>query len=428
VDSTQFEILERRKRRIILGLGIVVAVMLVLSALRFIPRLNDAVSGKPQYVRALTETFARQFASQTQMQFPVIVEHDEQATCQPVNAPPIADQEIRGTIYLLGYSEQQHVTCITAYIVPTDASRFSTLRTFTPAEGKNYGPILAGTVEAFAEERIIHPYAAEYLNRLHWRYKPHFPLSPKEAASLTSQSYYSGAKPPSESLSVDLDYGELRAEIGARHQKLNLALSSLLGAGTLLCLFLMRKLWLFYLAFSKHCGLYEAKVTPRDFLNENIAMRFNAARQQYFERQEHTQARLREQESLRALRNGWEQSLRAALPNLADEQLHQRVQEYLACEPQDVEQMKSLWLEVQERTSAKTPADKLNLLLESAKPYCTDEEVLADREEAFAILNKSGFRDARAFAIALHDQYKTRAREIAEMNADRAAKYNAPAN
>jgi hypothetical protein len=183
----------------------------------------------------------------------------------------------------------------------------------------------------------------------------------------------------------------------------------------------MRKLWLFYLAFSKRCGLYEAKVTPRDFLNENIAMRLNAARQQYFERQQQTQARLREQERLRALRNGWEQSLRAALPNLADEQLHQRVQKYLACEPQDVEQMKSLWLEVQERTSAKTPADKLNLLLESAKPYCTDEEVLADREEAFAILNKSGFRDARAFAIALHDQYKTRAREIAEMKADQPA-------
>jgi len=77
--------------------------------------------------------------------------------------------------------------------------------------------------------------------------------------------------------------------------------------------------------------------------------------------------------------------------------------------------MKSLWVEVQEQMGLKTPADKLGSLLESAKPYCTDEEFLAGRAEAFAILNKSGFRAARTFAINMHDQYKTRAREMEEL-------------
>jgi len=420
MDTEQIELLDKNKRRILFALWVAATFLLVISVFRFVPRVNDALSGKPQYLRVLTETFARQFANQTQRQFPVIVEHDEHGTCQAVNAPSIPDPEIRGAIYMLAYSEQQHLTCITAYIVPTEPSRFSTLRTFTPAEGKNYGPILPGPLNAFAEERIVHPYAAEYLKRLHWRYKPHFPLSPKEAASLTSQSYYSGAKPPADSLSIDLDYGELRAEIGARHRKLNLALSFTLGACTLLCLLLLRKLWLLYLAFSKHCGLYEMKVTPIDFLGENIATKLSVARRGYFDRQQETQVRLREQHKLQALRYGWEQSLRAALPNLPDEQLRGRVQEYLERKPQDLEQMKALWMEVQERTTTKTSADKLNLLLESARPYCTEEEFQLGRAEAFAILRKSGFRPARAFAIKMHDQYKTRAREMEQLQASEA--------
>jgi hypothetical protein len=82
--------------------------------------------------------------------------------------------------------------------------------------------------------------------------------------------------------------------------------------------------------------------------------------------------------------------------------------------------MKSLWVEVQERTGLKTPADKLTLLLESTNPYCTEEEFLVARAEAFAILNKLGFRTARTFAIAMHDQLKIRAREMEELeNSDR---------
>jgi len=66
--------------------------------------------------------------------------------------------------------------------------------------------------------------------------------------------------------------------------------------------------------------------------------------------------------------------------------------------------MRSLWVEIQELTGQKSPAEKLSLLLESARPYCLEEEFLAGRAEAFAILNKSRFRAARTFAIAMHDQ------------------------
>ncbi len=332
-----------------------------------------------------------------------------------VRAPSILEEEIRGTIYLLTYSEQQDLTCITTYVVPTDAARFSILRSFAPAEGRNYGPALLGTVKAIAEDRIVHVYAPEYLRRLHWRYTPHFPLSPSEAATLRSQSYYSGATQPGGSVSIDFDYGELRAEVAKRHHKVNSALSVLMIGCLAPFLVLLRKLWLIYRTSSQHCRIYQAQLMPRAFLTENIATRISAARLQYFERQQQSQARLREEEKLRALRHGWVENLRSALPNLSDEQLRRRVQDCLEHEPQDLGQVKSLWVEVQEQTGLKTPADKLILLLESTKPYCTEEEFRAGRAEAFAILNKSGFRAARTFAITMHDHLRIRAREMEEL-------------
>lgn len=73
---------------------------------------------------------------------------------------------------------------------------------------------------------------------------------------------------------------------------------------------------------------------------------------------------------------GWQEGLRSALPKLSDEELRRRVEESLEHEPQDLEQMKSLWVEIQERAGQMGPAEKLNLLLESARPYCTEKEFL----------------------------------------------------
>ena len=70
MDVAQIELLQRSKRRTVLALRSIAVGLLVLLALRFVPRPNDALSGKPEYIRILTETFGRQLAAQTQMQFP----------------------------------------------------------------------------------------------------------------------------------------------------------------------------------------------------------------------------------------------------------------------------------------------------------------------------------------------------------------------
>jgi hypothetical protein len=201
VDAAQVELLERNKRRIFFALCLIFVGLLVSLALRFVPRLNDALSGKPEYVRILMETFGRQLATQTQMQFPVIVDQDQHGTCLAVSGPSIPEEEIRGTIYLLTYSEQQNLTCISTYVVPMDASRFSTLRGFGPAEAKNFGPALLGPVKAGG------------------------------------------------SVSIDFDYGELRAEVALRHRNVNVALSWLLGRQRFALPFLACQAWTAVQAF-----------------------------------------------------------------------------------------------------------------------------------------------------------------------------------
>jgi hypothetical protein len=200
----------------------------------------------------------------------------------------------------------------------------------------------------------------------------------------------------------------------------NSGLSVLLIGCVALSILLLRKLALAFRTLSRYCRVYQVQLTPRVFLKGNVATKLSVARRRYFERQQQAQTRLREDERLQALRTGWQEGLRAALPNLTDEQLRRRVQECLEHEPQDLEQMRSLWVEIQERAGQKSPAEKLSLLLESARVYCPEEEFLAGQAEAFAILNKSGFRVARTFAIAMHDQLKIRAREMEELeNLDR---------
>jgi len=63
MDTPQIELLDKSKRRILLALWLAAALLLVILALRFVPWINDDLSGEPQYVRVLTETFVREFAA-----------------------------------------------------------------------------------------------------------------------------------------------------------------------------------------------------------------------------------------------------------------------------------------------------------------------------------------------------------------------------
>jgi len=401
---------------LVLGLGF--SALVACLALRFVPRINDALAGTPEYVRVLTESVAEQMDAQSHQQFPVIVEQKENGPCSEVKEPTVPEKDSQGILYVLTYSESQHLTCVTAYSVPTETGKFSTMYTIAPEQGRNYGPTLLHPVRAAPVQSFIRVYSLEYLKRLHWRYKPHFPLSPSEAASLASRSYYSGDKKPGESAGIEFNYEEIRAEVAKAHNLGNLIVSFLLIGCAAVLLSAILALVSVYRRSARYCRLYHWELTVAAFLKKDFAGRVAVARRQFFERQKETQDRLREKEKLRLLRERWEASLHSSLPNLNDEQMRMRVQEALESGSLDLEGMKALWLEIQEKAGQKTPGERLSLLLESVRPYCTEEEFQACRAEVFAMLSNSGFRPARKLAISMHDQFKARAREMEGLEKD----------
>jgi hypothetical protein len=413
--SGQLDSVQQIKRRSLFVLGLGTGALALCLILRFVPVLDDVLSGRPQYVRILTESFAQQLAQQTHLEFPVIVEKKEDEGCQSFQPASIPDNDVRGSIYVLTYSEAQRLTCITTYLVPLGAAGFADARTISPAEGENYGPRLLDSVKAVAFDRSAHVYAPEYLRRLHWRYKQHFPLSPDEAASLASRSYQLTPKPADGSGGIELSYQEIRAEVGKQHRRVNFLLALLLACLLGIMLTASARLLYLFRSASQYFGLYRQKLTPVMFLSEDLAVLSASARQRYFEQQQTGQERLREDERQKLLRIGFGHNLRSALPNLQDGELQARVGKCLAHESQDLETMKALWMEIQERTGRKTPLDRLRLLVESVEPYCSAEECQECRDEAFGILSKSGFRAARKFVIAAHERFKLRAREMEEL-------------
>jgi hypothetical protein len=63
----------------------------------------------------------------------------------------------------------------------------------------------------------------------------------------------------------------------------------------------------------------------------------------------------------------------------------------------------------------KTPEEKLMLHLESLKAYCTEEELIVCWQETARMLADYGFRAARNYLIALHDQFRLRMRQSEQM-------------
>ena len=73
--------------------------------------------------------------------------------------------------------------------------------------------------------------------------------------------------------------------------------------------------------------------------------------------------------------------------------------------------MKELWKEVQRQPAYKSAEEKLAVLLDSFSEYCSVEEWQRCKQECFSILEESGFRAAREYAVNKHDQFRERAKK-----------------
>ena len=376
LKSGQVARLHKWKRRNLKFLTASLIALVLACALRFIPRWNDGLAGRPQYARAMTTLMAQEFVKAAQDRFPVILLGKDDR-CEPLKPTGITDDQVSGVMYVITYSEREHFSCLTTYVVPADASMFANLRIIRPEEGWTDGPRLLHPIKALAVARNLHLYSSSYLQLLHWRVTPRFPLPESQVAGLAAQHYESSSDPsvqPDARANITLDFDKARALVRQPHDRANFRLSLVMIFLSAVPLCLLLVLAGLYRKSSQYLRLYEQELTVGAFLVQDLNLRASAVRTEYFEKQRERHSQQRKEAALVSLRQELEQRLRAALGNLHDENLRQRVEGCLNARPTELDDMKQLWGEIQEALGHKTPEEKLALLLESLGPYCTDEE------------------------------------------------------
>jgi hypothetical protein len=414
-DVPQIETLQRRKQRTLVVFITAGIALLLACLLRLIPGLNDFLAGRPPYAKALTTLMAQEFGKVAQGRFPVLLRGKDDS-CNPVPPVKIADDQIAGILYILTYSEKNRFSCMTSYAVPVDPSKFANLQTLQPGAEWAAGPSIDRPINTIPVARSQHIYPAAYLESLHWRMTRRFPISANEAVNLAPKHYESRnpAVPSDSKANIDIDFEKARTLVRQPHDKTNFWLSLVLACLGLVALHCALVLIYLYRQSTRYLWAYGESLAFSDFLRQDMKQRGSVVRTKYLEQEHYRQAQQRKDAMEASLRQDLAEKLRFALGNLHDESLRKRVEKSLNAKSHDLDAMRQLWAEVQEAAGHKTPEERLALLLESITPYCTEDELNDCREEALRIFTNSGFREARNYAVGMHDQFRLRMRNIEE--------------
>lgn len=383
-------------------------------AFRLVPAINDTISGKPEPFRAIAEGSARKIAERIGDDFAVILIKAENQDCRRIRVSAAFDSDA-DTYYLVSYSEASHSVCVTLYGQPTASSDVSSARVLSPATGRNYGHRLTAPVRVVAVDNVYTTYPDSYLSLLHWRAR----IDSSSFARVGHVPAYRAESSPEGKawLDIEVDFADLRATVAHRHNVINAVLNGLI----VFCLgamgFSFAKAGIVYRRFSRLCISYDSRPSLGAFLWNDPGAIVRRARED---------ARLRRQQEI-------EQARAAILSKRAKEAVggqleaifnalpegHERDRIRQCLRGDNVGEMSALLRELRSQPEDKTPEERLVALLETLKEYCTPEEFDPCCEQAFQILKQGGFREARSFAVAMHEQLRARFKQAKEEELER---------
>ena len=397
---------QRHKRILVLLTLTGTVFLLVCLNLRFIPSINDRLSGKPQYMRWIADMLARSLAAKIGDDFPVIVLRDEKNNCQTISNAGAFDSD--NLYYVLLYSETTRSVCFLTCAKPGPDSSQGSLLTLTQEAGRNYGRKFRSPSSVVPVSQVNVSFPDSYLSLLHWRAK----IDPSTFGRVGDAKVQRSLAPslPVSFVNVSIDFAELRTTVARRHSAINAVLTTLILVFLLLTSLASARTWVLYRRFRTHLLFYGAQVAFWPFLREDLTAITQHARETHHQEQERilreNRAAILFKRSKEAIR-GQLESMRNALP---DEQQRHRIQDSL--EEDDIEKMNALVQELLGQVGQKTPEEKLTSLLDTLQDYCNSEEFDHCCAEAFRILAAEGFREARSFVVEVHDQFRARAREL----------------
>jgi len=400
----------QKQKKVFLSICLTGVSLLILTlCLRTIPSLNDAISGKPEYMRWIANKVAASIATRYGNEAAVIVLSDEKTNCRQISDLNVPNPD--NFYYVVSYSETAHSLCFITYVdLPKGWDEANSV-TLYPGAGHNYGQKLTEPARAVAVSQLQMVYPLAYLSLLHWRAKIDS-SSFKRAADAKFERWFSSSTEPGDSMDVEIDFPSLRADVGRRHRFVNQLLMAVIFAFAFLIAFAGYKAWSSYRQFGAFLARYHYPVSLAAYMRQDLAAITNRARETYQDEQKRALEKARlailSKRSKEAIRGRLE-SIQSALP---EEQARIRVRECLARD--DLEEMKALIREMQGQVGQRSPEEKVTALLDSLKEYCTGEELDGFCAQAFQILASAGFRDARTFIVSAHDQLRARFKELEE--------------
>jgi type III restriction enzyme len=160
----------QKQKKVFLSICLTGVSLLILTlCFRTIPPLNDAISGKPEYMRWIANKVAASIATRYGNEAAVIVLSDEKTNCRQISDLNVPNPD--NFYYVVSYSETAHSLCFITYVdLPKGWDEANSV-TLYPGAGHNYGQKLTEPVRAVAVSQLQMVYPLAYLSLLHWRAK-----------------------------------------------------------------------------------------------------------------------------------------------------------------------------------------------------------------------------------------------------------------
>jgi hypothetical protein len=397
-----------KRKRLTLGLFFaLVAGFLLCLPLRFVPKINDALSGRPEFMRHVASHVAAALAAQQQYQVPVVLAGEEKQDCRLVpNATGFEEQ-----IYIvITYSESRHSFCMLQY-APAAGLQEAQVITLTEESGRNYGAPFLSPVKVVPVGHVFKALPDFVVSMLDWRTELKqsggtIPFDSKTDASSSA---------PATNVGLNFNLFDIRTEVAKKHERINLVLN-LFMAGLLLLTFTAAGAnWTIYRRFRSALVAYGCELSLREFVRLDLDSFIADAQQRFRTKQSELQAKARAENVARRELEELREKLRV-LSALADDEIRrQRIDDCL--HGNSAEEIEALCDELGSHSSIRAPEDRLALLLESLKQYCGPEGFQEYRTEAHRILEFSGFRAAREFVVQAHTELKRICRDLEKRKA-----------
>jgi hypothetical protein len=403
LDADKFIRAERAKRALVTAFGAGVFVLLIASGLRFVPRFDDALSGRPEYLHAIADRMAQSLADSTNREIPVLVRQQE-FDCDRTQNVPSRDTDV--LYYLFIYSEKAKSLCFVTSQPLQTGVRSANQLLLSDGTDKWFGQPLKQEVAAEPIAHFSLKFPDSYLSLLHWR----TPIEPARLARAGSAQLRRAIPQsmPLTDIDISLQLPELRKAVAKRHDAVNLALSCLIVSSLLTVIISVFRGWHLRREMLDECRRYGKGLHFREFLTGDLYFISAEAARTYRTLQEAAAKELRQQTLQKQSLEELQGRLRGLLAIVDSDPERQRITQVI--ERADIAETRHVVQDIEAQLAQTTPEERLLSLVESVEQFSTPEELTSLRAEAIGILQQSGFRVARSFVVRAHDDFRERAR------------------